>query len=192
MDRKFNQLYVQKLKDLLDVFPHGQFERVVKCLLDAYEKNRIIFVMGNGGSGATASHFACDINKGVSYSVNKKFRVICLNDNIATVLAYANDLSYDDVFSEQMKNFLQSGDVAIGISGSGNSANVLKAIRYASENGGRTIGLCGFKGGKLGKMVELPLIIESEDMQKIEDVHMIIVHMLMQTLTKAISAAPMK
>ena len=187
MDISFSQSYLRELKDLLDIFPHEQFEDVVECLMDAYEKHRMIFVMGNGGSGATASHFACDINKGTCLSLNKKFRVSCLNDNISAVLAYANDLSFEDIFVEQMKNFFRPGDIVIGISGSGNSANVLKAINYASENGGRTIGFCGYEGGKLGEMVELPLIIKSKDMQKIEDLHMIIVHMLMQALSKTIS-----
>ena len=99
------------------------------------------------------------------------------------MLAYANDLSYADVFIEQMKNFFQPGDVVIGISGSGNSENVLRAIRYASERGGKTVGLCGFGGGKIAKIVDIPLVISNDDMQKIEDLHMIIVHMIMQALS---------
>ena len=186
MDISFSQAYFRALKDLLDIFPHEQFEGVVECLVDAYKKYRTIFVMGNGGSGATASHFACDINKGTRSLLNKKFKVICLNDNIPTLLAYANDLSYEDIFVEQMKNFFQPGDIVISMSVSGNSSNVLKTIDYASKNGGRTIGLCGYDGGRLGKMVELPVIIKSQDMQKVEDIHMIIVHMLMQALNKAI------
>jgi len=186
MDMTFGRFYLRDLKRIIDVFPHDKFDRVVQCLLAAYEENRLIFVMGNGGSGATASHFACDMNKGASLPFSTRFKVICLNDNIPTMLAYANDLSYDDVFLEQMKNFFQPEDVVMGISGSGNSDNVLKAIRYASEHGGKTIGLCGYSGGKLAKLVDIPFVIQSDDMQKIEDIHMIVVHMLMQALRAAV------
>ncbi|MBN2372471.1 SIS domain-containing protein [bacterium] len=186
MHSNFSRSYLTELKDLIDRFQHEQFERVLDCLLDAYENGNNIFVMGNGGSGSTASHLACDINKGACFGLDKRFRVICLNDNIPTMLAYANDLSYQDVFVEQLKNFLQPGDVVLGISGSGNSENVIRAVRYASEKGGKTIGLCGFKGGRLAEMVDVPLIAESDDMQKIEDVHMIVVHMLMQALCRVI------
>ena len=143
--------------------------------------------MGNGGSASTASHLACDINKNVCLGLKKRFKVICLNDNIPTMLAYANDLSYKDVFLEQLKNFFWAGDMVMGISASGDSKNVLKAISYASENGGKTIGLCGFQGGKLAEIVDIPLIIQGDDMQKIEDVHLIVVHMLMQALNRKIS-----
>ena len=100
--------------------------------------------MGNGGSGASASHAAGDLNKGVSYGREKRFRVISLNDNLATLTAYANDVSYVDVFVEQLKNFLRPGDLVIAISGSGNSPNVLKAIEYANQQGAITVGLTGF------------------------------------------------
>ena len=120
--------------------------------------------MGNGGSGSTASHFACDINKGSCFELNKKFKVICLNDNMPTILAYANDLSYDKIFVEQLKNFLQEGDVVIGISGSGNSETVLQAVSYAKEHGARTVGLSGFDGGTLARIADVPLIAAINDM----------------------------
>jgi D-sedoheptulose 7-phosphate isomerase len=157
---------------------------VAEAFLKAYNDEKHIFVMGNGGSASTASHLACDINKGVSFGQEKRFKVICLNDNIPTMLAYANDLSYEDMFLEQLKNFFRAGDVVMGISGSGNSKNVLKAVSYAAENNGKTIGLCGFQGGELATLADIPLIVRSDDMQKIEDVHMIVVHMLMQALQK--------
>ena len=118
----------------------------------------------------------------VCSGLEKRFRVICLNDNIPTMLAYADDLSYEDVFLEQLKNFFRVGDVVMGISGSGNSKNVLKAVSYAARNRGKTIGLCGFQGGELAKIVDIPLIVRSDDMQKVEDVHMVVVHMLMQKI----------
>ncbi len=140
--------------------------------------------MGNGGSGTTASHFVCDINKGTCLELEKKFKVICLNDNMPTVLAYANDLSYERIFVEQLKNFLQPGDVVIGISGSGNSENIILAISYAREAGAKTIGLSGFDGGRLAQIVDIPFVAAINDMQKVEDVHMIVVHMLMQYLCR--------
>lgn len=178
--------YIESLKKILDSFPHSQFDLIVGALLEAYENNRHVFVMGNGGSGATASHFACDINKGTCARLEKKFKVICLNDSTPTIMAYANDYSYEDIFVEQMKNFFKHGDVIMGISGSGNSENVLKAIRYAGRNCGKTIGISGYEGGELAKLVDISLIVQSDDMQKIEDVHMICVHIIMQTLDRAI------
>jgi len=187
MNQNFSFEYLEKLKEILDIFPHDSFERIAMALLAAYEENNHIFIMGNGGSGATASHFACDINKGCCADAHeKKFKVVCLNDNVPTMLAYANDLSYDKVFVEQLKNFLQASDLVIGISGSGNSENVLQAVSYAREKGAKTVGLCGFDGGRLSKIVDIPLIVDINDMQKVEDVHMIVVHMLMQYISSEV------
>lgn len=187
MKKEFSYNYLYELKNLLDIFPHVRFDEIGKSLLDAYHTGKQIFIMGNGGSGATASHFVCDINKGCCNMLEKKFKVICLNDNIPTILAYANDLSYDSVFVEPLKNFLQPGDIVIGISGSGNSRNVLLAISYAKEKDAKTIGLSGFNGGKLAEMVDIPFVAAINDMQKVEDVHMIVVHMLMQYLCSALN-----
>jgi len=186
MEHKLSIDYLNQLKDLLDSFPHDRFEEIGQLLIAAYKKEKHIFIMGNGGSGSTASHFACDINKGSCFELEKKFKVICLNDNVPTMLAYANDLSYDKVFVEQLKNFLQPDDVVIGISGSGNSENVLQAVSYAKEKGANTIGLTGFDGGKLARIADIPFVASINDMQKVEDVHMIVVHMLMQYLCKAL------
>lgn len=109
---------------------------------------------------------------------------MCLNDSVPTMLAYANDLAYEDIFVEQLKNFFIPGDVVIGISGSGNSVNVLKAIEYTNANDGKTVGLCGYSGGKLYVMVDIPILVKIDDMQKVEDVHMIVVHMTMQRILK--------
>lgn len=181
------QTYLQRLTAVLNAFNLDVYEKMVHTLLDAYHRQAQIFVMGNGGSGATASHLACDINKGCCLHLEKKFRMICLNDNIPTMLAYANDISYDVVFEEQLKNFFNPGDVVLGISGSGNSENVLRAIRYAADNGGRTLGWSGFDGGKLAGLVELAFVAQSHDMQQVEDSHIIIAHMLMQHLYGALN-----
>lgn len=113
--------------------------------------------------------------------------MICLNDTIPTVLAYANDVGYEDIFVEQLKNFFQPRDVVIGISGSGNSKNVVKAIEYAGTHGGITVGLCGYSGGSLCRMVHIPVLVKIDDMQKVEDVHMIVVHMTMQRLVEELN-----
>jgi D-sedoheptulose 7-phosphate isomerase len=186
MEQNFSIEYLEQLKELLNVFPHDKFEEIGRGLISAFKQEKHIFIMGNGGSGSTASHFACDINKGCCFDLEQKFKVICLNDNIPTMLAYANDLSYNKVFVEQLKNFLQPGDVVIGISGSGNSENILQAVSYAKERGAKTIGLTGFDGGKLAQIADIPLVASVNDMQKVEDVHMIVVHMLMQYLSKAL------
>jgi D-sedoheptulose 7-phosphate isomerase len=179
--------YIKDIKKILDTFPHEQFERMIDAFLKAYKDGKHIFVMGNGGSASTASHWVCDINKGCCFNQSKKFKMMSLTDNISTMLAYANDLSYEDVFVEQLKNFFAQGDVVVGISASGNSLNVLKAIDYAKVHGGITVGLCGYSGGNLYKMVDIPLLVKVDDMQKVEDVHMIVVHMTMQRILNELS-----
>jgi D-sedoheptulose 7-phosphate isomerase len=179
---QFAEKYIARLKQVLDELDVEGFDRMVQAILEAYSRRIQIFVMGNGGSGSTASHLACDINKGCCIDLELKFRMICLNDNMPTMLALANDISYEVVFEEQLKNFFNPGDVVIGISGSGNSKNVLRAIGFAAANGGKTIGWSGFDGGKLSRMVELPLVIKSHDMQQVEDAHMVMAHILMQAV----------
>lgn len=185
----FNQFagqYLDRLKKVMDGFDLEVFDRMVRLILDAYAQSAHIFVMGNGGSGATASHLACDINKGCCIDLDHKFKMICLNDNMPTMLALANDISYEAVFEEQLKNFFNPGDLVIGISGSGNSKNVLRAIGYAAANGGRTMGWSGFGGGELAKTVDLAFVANSDDMQQVEDAHMVVAHMIMQSVYAAL------
>ena len=145
---------------------------------EARAGRRRIFVCGNGGSAATASHFACDIVKGASYGRESRFRIIALTDQVSTLTAYANDVSYDAVFVEQLKNFAEPGDVFMAISGSGNSPNVLRAIEYARSIGCRTIALTGRDGGKLGPLADLHIQVRAPHMGRIEDSHMIVCHMI--------------
>ncbi len=177
--------YFQDLAIVFDVFDGKQFGEFVMELDRAYQKNATIFVFGNGGSGSTASHFASDMNKGVSPGNGKRFKIMCLNDNLPTLLAYANDVSYDDVFVEQMKNFIHTDDLVIGISGSGNSENIVRAVNYANDLGVSTFGICGFGGGRLATSAKKALIVHSYDMQKVEDSHFIIFHCAMQWFQKA-------
>lgn len=183
----FSAQYLAGLKQVLDGFDHAAFDKMMDAMLDVYSAGGRIFVMGNGGSASTASHWVCDMNKGTCLNLEKRVRMICLNDSISTMMAYANDLSYADVFVEQLKNFFEPGDLVIGISGSGNSENVLRAIDWANANGGVTVGLCGFSGGKLGRMAQIPVLAAVHDMQKVEDVHMIVAHMAMQRMAALIN-----
>ncbi|MFZ6024752.1 MAG: SIS domain-containing protein [Bacteroidota bacterium] len=137
---------------------------------------------GNGGNGSTASHFVFDLAKGCSYKKEKRIKAICIYDNTPTLLAYSNDVGYDIVFLEQLKNLLEPGDVVIGISGSGNSKNIINAIEYANENGAITIGLTGFDGGKLKAISTISVNANINDMQISEDIHVITMHILYKLL----------
>ena len=187
MPSSFIKTYVIKLGDALECIQGKDFEIFISAVDRAYQQERNIFVFGNGGSASTASHFACDMNKGVSYGIQRKFKIICLNDNLPTLLAYANDVSYDDVFKEQLKNFIQEDDLVIGISGSGNSENVIRAVKYANQSNVATYGICGFGGGKLREVAQKSLVINSDDMQVVEDAHFIIFHCVMQWFKSALS-----
>ncbi len=175
--------YFETLKQTIDNLDRKSIEALIELLLKTRENGNNIYIMGNGGSAATASHFTCDFNKGLSYKRDIRFKMICLNDNIATMLAYSNDLGYENVFVEQLKNFLKKDDVVIGISGSGNSKNILKAVEYANGLGANTVGITGFDGGKLKDMVNVSIHADINNMQVAEDVHMMICHMLFSVLS---------
>ncbi len=180
--------YATRLKNTIDVVQKKDINHFANILLDFYEREKQIFIFGNGGSGATASHVACDFNKGVCLSLNKKFKFICLNDNIPSILAYSNDVSYDDVFVSQLKNYLSSGDLVVGISGSGKSINVVKALQCAQDNGAQIFSLCGYDGGTLKAMSGTNCIhVPIHDMQIVEDCHVIIFHMIMQILYRTLN-----
>ena len=177
--------YFANLKNTIDKLKLDEIIDFIDVLTTAKNNGNNIFIMGNGGSASTASHFCCDFNKGASYQKQgKRFKFICLNDNFATMMAYANDVSYHDIFVEQLKNFLNPNDVVIGISGSGNSKNVLKAIEYANENNGITVGLTGYSGGKLKLISKYSVNTNFNDMQISEDIHIILCHMIIQILSK--------
>jgi D-sedoheptulose 7-phosphate isomerase len=174
--------YFDKLKKVIDSIAIDEVNRLMNLLVDALQEERQIFIMGNGGSAATASHFVCDFNKGLSWNKQKRFKLICLNDNVPTMMAYANDTSYEDVFVEPLKNYFRKGDLIIGISGSGNSKNVLNAITWGNANGGITIGLTGYNGGKLKETAMHGIHINVDDMQITEDLHMALDHCMMKIL----------
>jgi D-sedoheptulose 7-phosphate isomerase len=187
MIKEFSDNYFKELTKILESLSLDKFEKIVNMLMDAHGGGAQIFVMGNGGSASTASHFACDINKGVSSGIDKKFKVICLNDSIPTILAYANNGTYSDIFVEQLKNFLTPEDVVIGFSTSGNSENVIKAVRHANECKAESIAFTGFDGGKLAGIAGISLVVPSRDVQKIEDTHLILMHVIMQILNRKLN-----
>ncbi len=181
----FNDYFdrVSKTLNQLDVEKISSF---VELLLKARDNGNTIFIFGNGGSGATASHVTGDFLKGISYGLEKRFRVQSLNDNIPGMMAISNDLTYDEIFIEQLKVFLKKDDVVIGISGSGNSANVVKALEYARINGAKTVAFCGYKGGKVIGMADIAVHAPIHDMEITEDIHIIIFHAVKQVLMKAL------
>lgn len=180
------QNYLQLLKNTIDQLDKNEVNKFIELVLEAYRNDRKIYIFGNGGSSLTASHFACDFNKGLSYGSDKRFRVMPLTDNLATIMAYANDVGFDDVFVEQLKNHLEEGDLAIGISGSGNSYNVIKAIEYANSRDNVTIGITGYNGGILKKISRHSVNANINDMQVSEDIHMILCHMAMRVIEDSI------
>lgn len=174
--------YFTRLKLTLDKVSREDLNSVMNVLVEAKNNGKQIFIMGNGGSAATASHYVCDFNKGISLGENKKFKFICLNDNIPTMMAFANDLSYADIFLYPLQTYFNEGDVVIGISGSGNSENVVKALSWAKENGAETIGFTGFSGGKVREICKYNVHVAIDDMQITEDIHMIFDHCMMKIL----------
>ncbi|MDI9364558.1 MAG: SIS domain-containing protein [Flavobacterium sp.] len=176
--------YITNLTTVLNKLDQLEIIKISELLLEARDNKKQIFIFGNGGSASTASHFACDINKGVSKVGTPRFKVICLNDNIPTMLAYSNDINYDCIFAEQLQNFVNEGDLVIAISGSGNSKNVIKAIEVAKEHKAITIGITGYSGGKLKTLADYSLNANIDDMQISEDIHMIWVHLMMKCLLK--------
>ncbi len=170
--------YKQELHSAIDTIPMDRVQTAIEWLDEALNEGRQVFTCGNGGSASTASHFICDMVKGASYNRDKRFRMMALTDSLATITAYSNDVSYDAVFVEQLKNFARPGDILISISGSGNSPNVLRAVEWANSAGMKTIGLSGRDGGQLGRLSQLEINVGVQHMGRIEDGHMIVCHML--------------
>lgn len=178
--RDYLALEIEILKKL-DV---EQINAALNLLDETRQKKGRIYICGNGGSAATASHFQNDFNKGVSEYIDVPFRFHCLNDNVATLMAIANDIGYEEVFRFQLRNNLEENDVLVAISGSGNSHNVIRAVEYAKEHGCKIIGLTGFSGGKLKDLSDISLHAPVNSMQVTEDIHMIFDHLMMSIFYK--------
>jgi len=183
--------YFARSSGVIQELPLAMLERVASVLYQAYEDGRSVFLFGNGGSASLASHFACDLAKGTVATdrLSKRFRVLSLADNMALMTAWANDTSYEQVFAAQLRNFVQRGDVAFGISASGCSPNVLQALQAAREAGAVTVGLAGYQGGKLPELCDHCIVIPSDNMQIIEDLQLAIAHALFTVTRHRISTA---
>lgn len=174
----YAETYRAKLQEALELIDTVKVTQAIEWFREARERKKHIFVCGNGGSASTASHFACDVVKGASYQREQRFRILALTDSLPTLTAYSNDVHYDCVFAEQLKNFAEAGDIVMAISGSGNSRNVIEALEYANRAGCKTIALTGRNGGVLGPLAQLNLHVPVEHMGRIEDAHMVICHMI--------------
>ena len=174
--------YLGKLSRLLDQLDRDAIDNAVGLVAKAWQSGRQVITLGNGGSSLTSLHLINDWNKSIYMASGKPFRGRSLVDNMGIVMAYGNDTSFEDIFIEQLKNVLEPGDLVIAISGSGNSENVIRAVNYANDNGAMTLGLCGYRGGKLKQIAQHVVWADVDDMQLAEDVHFFFGHIVMQRL----------
>jgi D-sedoheptulose 7-phosphate isomerase len=169
--------YFEEHKRAVAALSYDLVNRLADELIRAYEAGRTVYLFGNGGSASLASHLACDLGKGTAYcNGGKRLRVLALTDNVEIMTAWANDSSYENIFSEQLRNFVQPQDVAFAISASGNSKNVLNALRVARQEGAATVGIAGFQGGEMKSLCDICVVVPSDDVQVIEDLHLAMAH----------------
>jgi D-sedoheptulose 7-phosphate isomerase len=188
----FVNSYIDELKEALDDLSEDVIEQVLHILHVARLDNKQVFIFGNGGSASTASHFVCDLGKNTRVKGSPNFRVMGLTDNMALFSALANDEGYENVFAQQLANHIQPGDVVIGISTSGNSPNVVNAIHLANSVGAKTIGFTGFDTGKLGSQVDVNLHVPSHSIEQVEDVHLVLEHLITKALREKAQQMVMK
>lgn len=174
--------YLDRLSQALAALDRKELDDAVAQVEAAWQRGAQIIIFGNGGSAITALHFATDWSKGVSLATGRPMLARTLIDNMGVITAYGNDISFADIFAEQLKTIMRSGDLVVAVSGSGNSENVIRAIDYANVNGGETLGLCGFSGGRLKERAQTSVWVNSNDMQLCEDVHAIFGHIVLQSL----------
>lgn len=179
--------YLNLVSKAISELPEDKIRDVIDTLKAAHADGKQVFLLGNGGSAATATHIAEDFQKGLKECTGKRFRCISLADSVPLITAWANDTDYENIFAEQLDSLLQAGDVVIAISGSGNSPNVLRAVEKANEMGAITLGWSGFQGGKLAKLAQKSIVVNSDNMQRIEDVHMILGHLAFACMMKECS-----
>jgi len=183
--QEYFALYPQMVANL----PHGAIGQATGALARAYDAGKSVFIFGNGGSAALASHFACDLGKGTATGSHggRRFRVMALTDNVPLMTAWANDNCYDRIFAEQLRNFVAAGDVAFAISASGNSPNVLEALEVAKGARASTVGLTGFDGGKMKNLCDVCVVLPSGNMQIIEDFQLSVTHAMFSVIRQRIS-----
>lgn len=182
------EAYLTQLAKVVDEMPRDQIWNVVHVLMDAWRRGSRVFLLGNGGSAATASHMANDLNKLAIVPGQPRFKALALTDNVPLMTAWGNDTAYENIFVEQMLNFLEPDDVVVGISASGNSSNVLKAIQVAREHGAVTVGFTGQNGGKLKGVAEHCILVPSNHITQQEDAHLILDHVIANTLRQLIES----
>ena len=179
--------YIEIEREVLSKLDVEQINKALNLLDETRLKRGRIYICGNGGSAATASHYQNDFNKGVSEHIEVPFRFACLNDNIATVMAIANDIGYEEVFRFQLRGNLEPNDILIAISGSGNSQNVINAVEYTKAHGNKVIGITGYSGGKLKELSNISLHVPVNSMQITEDIHMVFDHLMMSMFYQALA-----
>jgi D-sedoheptulose 7-phosphate isomerase len=181
--------YLDRLVDIIGKVDRKELDAAIAAIRGAWLSGKQVITLGNGGSAMTALHFVTDWGKMVYLASGRPLRARTLVDNIGLITAYSNDVSYADVFAEQLKNVAQPGDLVVAVSGSGNSENVVRAVAYANEAGCDTLGLCGFSGGRLKELARFAVWVRSDDMQLCEDLHAVFGHIVMQTLCAEGNAA---
>ena len=187
------QGYFQVLGQIIPRLPYQAIEQIISAIMQAADDGRTIFVFGNGGGAATASHIACDLSKGtITSDDSRRLKVMALTDNVPMLTAWANDAGYEHVFSEQLKNFVQPGDVVLAISASGNSKNVIRALETARQSGAVTVGLCGYDGGKMKPLCKICAVVPADHMQMIEDLQHAMAHSIFLTVRERLRAAEQK
>lgn len=182
--------YLQNVGKTIASVRTDEMAAAAGLLMDAWRRQARVYVCGNGGSAAIASHFAGDLNKGTNVAGHYRFRAVSLVDNIPALLAWSNDEGYESGMVEQLRNFVEPGDLVIGISGSGNSTNVLRAMELAGQAGARTLAFCGFSGGKLLALSDVAIHIPSDSMEQVEDAFSVVCHCLLYTLRRCIRLEP--
>jgi D-sedoheptulose 7-phosphate isomerase len=176
--KDFLRQYTAEISRALETVDGDAFEKVIYILGEAYKERKQIFIAGNGGSAATANHFVCDFGKNAVKSDEKRFKIISISDNIEKITALGNDIAFESIFEEQLKNFMDPEDVLIVISASGNSPNIVRAVEYARKKKSKVISLTGFKGGKVKALSDVNLNVDLDSYEQIEDIHLIILHMI--------------
>lgn len=184
--------YFHDLTGLVSQLPYNSITRIVSIFLEAFAEQRTVYVFGNGGSAASASHLMCDINKGASSGEGKRPRVMALTDNTSLITAWANDFGYERIFSEQLKTFIKPRDVAFAISTSGDSPNVLLALETAREYGAMTVGLGGCQGGQMKSLCDVCAIVPSDNVQLVEDLHHAMIHSIFVAVRENLIAGTAK
>ncbi|MBN2098773.1 MAG: SIS domain-containing protein [Dehalococcoidia bacterium] len=174
--------YLSDIQGTLRKLPMDEIEDIVNLLHEARERKKRVFLFGNGGSAATASHLACDLGKGTNRHGRPRLRVVALTDNVPLISAWANDTSYEDIFAQQLQEQVEPGDIAIAISASGRSPNVLNGVKVAKSAGAITIGLTGFDGGDLKSLVDCCIVVPDNSMDQVEDVHLMLGHVIASCL----------